>query len=135
MPLYFHIFIVSTIFKFEDPGILVVICYMLASAVFLFIAICIVESRKTRKMFSSKREYVCLYCNCTGIDIIYVCSIKTLHSATHPYDDRDVVELKQYVAEQDLQNSLKKRFMVDQLEYKILKKVNSLDTISFIVNE
>nr|XP_036234396.1 ATP-binding cassette sub-family A member 3 [Bactrocera oleae] len=108
---------VSTIFKFEDPGILVVICYMLASAVFLFIAICIVESRKTRKMFSSKRD------------------IKTLHSATHPYDDRDVVELKQYVAEQDLQNSLKKRFMVDQLEYKILKKVNSLDTISFIVNE
>uniref|UniRef100_W8C2K9 ATP-binding cassette sub-family A member 5 n=1 Tax=Ceratitis capitata TaxID=7213 RepID=W8C2K9_CERCA len=108
---------VSTIFKFEDPGILVAIIYMLSSAVFLFIALCIIELRRSRKMFTSKRD------------------VKTLHSATHPYDDRDVVDLKQYVAQQDLQSSLKKRFMVDQLEYKIQKKVKSLDTISFVVDE
>ncbi|XP_054087547.1 phospholipid-transporting ATPase ABCA3 isoform X2 [Zeugodacus cucurbitae] len=107
----------TTIFKFEHPGILIAICYMLGSALFLFFVICVIECRKARRRFSSKRD------------------VKTLHSATYPYDDRDVVELKQNVAEQDLQSSLKKRFMVDQLEYKIMKKVDTLDTISFIVNE
>ncbi|XP_053949005.1 phospholipid-transporting ATPase ABCA3 [Anastrepha ludens] len=107
----------KTIFKFENPGIFGAICYMLISALFLFIALYLIESRRARKRFASKRD------------------VKTLHSKTYPYDDRDVMELKQFVAHQNMQSSLKQRFMVDQLEYKIPKKENSLNTISFLAEE
>ncbi|XP_036318783.1 ATP-binding cassette sub-family A member 3-like [Rhagoletis pomonella] len=45
------------------------------------------------------------------------------------------MKLKEFIAHQDLQSSLKKRFMVDQLEYEIQKTTNSLNTISFLAEE
>ncbi|XP_067641824.1 ATP-binding cassette sub-family A member 17 [Eurosta solidaginis] len=104
----------ESIFKFHDPGILWPILFMTISAIIIFIILYVIEHVKARNRFSTKRD------------------VRTLRSATHPYDDREVMQLKQHIAHQDLESSIRKRFMVDQLEYKIPKKGDTLNTISFL---
>lgn len=58
-----------------------------------------------------------------------------MRTATYHFDDSDVADVKQKIAEADMSKCKQSVFLVDQVEAKIPAKGNRLNTVSFALNK
>ncbi|EDW00475.1 GH12891 [Drosophila grimshawi] len=104
-------------FKWADPGIMPGLTFMFLSAlIVLFLLFWIELHRKEKKFHSSK-------------------NIHDMRSATYHFDDSDVADVKQKIAEADMTKCKQSVFLVDQVESKLPKRGNKLNTVSFALNK
>ncbi|TDG40005.1 hypothetical protein AWZ03_013570 [Drosophila navojoa] len=107
----------DTYFKWADSGVLPALTFMiLASAIALLLIFWIELHRREKKFHSSK-------------------NLNNMRTATYHFDDSDVADVKQKIAEADMSKCKQSVFLVDQVEAKIPAKGNRLNTISFALNK
>lgn len=62
-------------------------------------------------------------------------SLSNMRTATYPFDDSDVADVKQKIAEADMSKCKQSVFLVDQVEAKLPVRGNKVDTVSFALNK
>lgn len=85
------------------------------------------------------------FCNVTAIleqklfiRIVYSTILSSLHklrTATYPFDDGDVADVKQRIANADMSKCKQSVFLVDQVEGYIPMTGTKLNTVSFAMNK
>lgn len=63
------------------------------------------------------------------------CSLHKFRSATYDFDDADVADVKQRIANADMSKCKQSVFLVDQVEDGIPIKGTKLNTVSFALNK
>ncbi|XP_017056334.1 phospholipid-transporting ATPase ABCA3 [Drosophila ficusphila] len=104
-------------FKWSSPGILPAIVYMLLSAIIFLMLIFWIELHRREKKFHSPRD------------------LRKMRSATYPFDDGDVADVKQKIAEADNTKAKQSVFLVDQVEAKVPAAGKRINTVSFALNK
>ncbi|ALC48534.1 CG1801, partial [Drosophila busckii] len=107
----------STLFKWADPGILPALTFMLLGALFALVLIFWIELHRKEKKFHSSKD------------------LHKMRTATYQFDDGDVADVKQKIAEADMSKCKQSVFLVDQVEAKIPKKGTKINTVSFALNK
>ncbi|KAH8387874.1 hypothetical protein KR093_009983, partial [Drosophila rubida] len=107
----------DTYFQWADPGILPAITFMLLSALFMILLMFWIELHRKEKKFHSSRD------------------LHNLRTATYQFDDSDVADVKQKIAEADISKCKQSVFLVDQVEAKIPAQGNRVNTVSFALNK
>ncbi|XP_068154604.1 phospholipid-transporting ATPase ABCA3 [Drosophila tropicalis] len=107
----------NSYFTWGDPGILPPITFMmLASLIALLLMFWIELHRKEKKFHSAK-------------------DLHKMRSATYPFDDGDVADVKLKIADADMHKCKQSVLLVDQVEAKIPKSGNKINTVSFALNK
>ncbi|KAH8261712.1 hypothetical protein KR044_002736, partial [Drosophila immigrans] len=108
---------VDTYFKWAVPGILPSITFMLLAAIFTLLLIFWIELHRKEKKFHSAKD------------------LHNFRTATYPFDDSDVADVKQKIADADMSKCKQSVFLVDQVEGKLPTQGNRLHTVSFALNK
>ncbi|XP_043660615.1 phospholipid-transporting ATPase ABCA3 [Drosophila teissieri] len=107
----------ATLFKWAAPGILPPIVYMLLSALCLLILIFWIELHRREKKFHTPRD------------------LRNMRTATYPFDDGDVADVKLKIAEADNTKAKQSVFLVDQVEARVPTAGKRIHTVSFALNK
>ncbi|KAH8236950.1 hypothetical protein KR038_000867 [Drosophila bunnanda] len=107
----------DTYFKWSSPGILPAMVCMTVCAIIALVLIFWIELQRREKKFHSSRD------------------LHKMRSATYPFDDGDVADVKQKIALADNTKAKQSVFLVDQVEAKIPQTGNRIHTISFALNK
>ncbi|KAH8390010.1 ABC transporter A family member 1 [Drosophila serrata] len=107
----------DTYFKWSSPGILPAIVCMSVCAIIALVLIFWIELQRRERKFHSSRD------------------LHKMRTATYPFDDGDVADVKQKIAEADNTKAKQSVFLVDQVEAKIPQTGNRIHTISFALNK
>ncbi|KAM8720001.1 hypothetical protein ACLKA7_006114 [Drosophila subpalustris] len=107
----------DTYFKWSDPGILPSITFMLLAALLALLLIFWIELHRKEKKFHSSKD------------------LHKMRTATYQFDDSDVADVKQKIADADMSKCKQSVFLVDQVEGKIPNKGNTVNTVSFALNK
>ncbi|KAH8416825.1 hypothetical protein KR222_006445 [Zaprionus bogoriensis] len=107
----------DTYFQWADPGILPAITFMLLACLIALIFMFWVELHRREKKFHSSKD------------------MHKLRTATYDFDDSDVADVKQKIADADMSKCKQSVFLVDQVESKIPARGTKLNTVSFALNK
>ncbi|XP_017124914.1 phospholipid-transporting ATPase ABCA3 [Drosophila elegans] len=107
----------DTHFKWSAPGILPAIVYMVLSALIFLMLIFWIELHRREKKFHSPRD------------------LRKMRTATYPFDDGDVADVKLKIAEADNTKAKQSVFLVDQVEAKVPTTGKRINTVSFALNK
>ncbi|KAH8284773.1 hypothetical protein KR054_000927 [Drosophila jambulina] len=107
----------NTYFRWESPGILPAIVCMTVCAIIGLLLIFWIELQRRERKFHSSRD------------------LHKMRTATYPFDDGDVADVKRKIAEADSSKAKQSVFLVDQVEAKIPNTGNRVHTISFALNK
>ncbi|XP_037724735.1 ATP-binding cassette sub-family A member 2 [Drosophila subpulchrella] len=107
----------GTHFKWAAPGILPAIVFMLVSALIFLMLIFWIELHRREKKFHTPRD------------------LRKMRTATYPFDDGDVADVKLKIAEADNTKAKQSVFLVDQVEAKVPTSGKRINTVSFALNK
>ncbi|EDV47605.2 ATP-binding cassette sub-family A member 3 [Drosophila erecta] len=107
----------DTLFKWASPGILPPMVYMVVSALIFLMLIFWIELHRREKKFHTSRD------------------LSNMRTATYPFDDGDVADVKQKIAEADNAKAKQSVFLVDQVEARVPAAGKRVHTVSFALNK
>ncbi|KAH8304374.1 hypothetical protein KR059_007590 [Drosophila kikkawai] len=107
----------DTYFKWAAPGILPAMLCMILCAIIGLLLIFWIELQRRERKFHSSRD------------------LHKMRTATYPFDDGDVADVKQKIADAENTKAKQSVFLVDQVEAKIPHSGNRIHTISFALNK
>ncbi|EDW65658.1 phospholipid-transporting ATPase ABCA3 [Drosophila virilis] len=107
----------DTYFKWADPGILPALTFMMLAALIALLLIFWIELHRKEKKFHTSKKLL------------------DMRTATYHFDDSDVADVKQKIADADMSKCKQSVFLVDQVEGKIPVKGNKVNTVSFALNK
>ncbi|KAH8252511.1 hypothetical protein KR032_000293 [Drosophila birchii] len=107
----------DTHFKWASPGILPAMVCMTVCAFLALLLIFWIELQRREKKFHSSRD------------------LRKMRTATYPFDDGDVADVKRKIAEADNTKAKQSVFLVDQVEASLPQTGNTVNTISFALNK
>ncbi|EDW27106.1 GL16574 [Drosophila persimilis] len=104
-------------FTWSSPGIMPAIIYMLVSGLLGVLLIFWIELHRREKKYHSSRD------------------LHDLRTATYPFDDADMADVKLKIAESDMTKCKQSVFLVDQVEAKVPITGSRVNTVSFALNK
>ncbi|SPP78075.1 ABC transporter A family member 2 [Drosophila guanche] len=104
-------------FTWSSPGIMPAIVYMVVSSLLGGLLIFWIELHRREKKYHSSRD------------------LRDLRTATYPFDDADMADVKLKIAESDMTKCKQSVFLVDQVEAKVPMTGTRLNTVSFALNK
>ncbi|XP_002133848.2 ATP-binding cassette sub-family A member 2 [Drosophila pseudoobscura] len=104
-------------FTWSSPGIMPAIIYMLISGLLGVLLIFWIELHRREKKYHSSRD------------------LHDLRTATYPFDDADMADVKLKIAESDMTKCKQSVFLVDQVEAKVPITGTRVNTVSFALNK